>query len=395
MLHVALTLDHNYVLPVSVLITSILKNLNSSCNITFHLIVSKFSNTDKEIICKLKSIKDFEVVYYEAEKYADLFSRVDVCKFRNQYINIVCYYRLLLFKIIPLEVKKIFYIDGDMIVNTDLSRIYEVVDNNLAALVVETVAMTYRDTGLKHLHEYPEFSNFSKSPMDYPYYNAGFELLNLEKIREYNLWDEAWKFFDAHPNPPYADQDIINAIIGQAHRSEVYILGPEYNVFCTNNINHEYGHDDAFYPRISTVNAYQNPKILHYAGPDKPWINGNSCYYDVWWNYARMTPLLIELLKLSENALLQLTNNMNLAIKTNQTPNVIETMSYGQAEWTRKSCILKFLNLTFTRSEKVRVEYEKYLAMQPPRKPGNLHALLSYVDKLKTLVLLNLRKEEL
>ena len=64
-------------------------------------------------------------------------------------------------------------------------------------------------------------------------------------------------------------------------------------------------------------------------------------------------------------------------------------------EWSRKLCILKFLNLTFTRSEKVRVEYEKYLATQPPRKPGNLYAILSYLDKLKTLILLNLRKEKL
>lgn len=64
-------------------------------------------------------------------------------------------------------------------------------------------------------------------------------------------------------------------------------------------------------------------------------------------------------------------------------------------EWSRKLCVLKFLNLTFTRPEKVRVEYEKYLATQPPRKPGNLYAMLSYLDKLKTLILLNLRKEEL
>ena len=389
---VALTLDNNYVVPISVLITSILENLDPSRSVTFHMIVSGFTDKEKSTINKLKTIRDFEVIYYDAEKYIHLFSEVNVSSFKNKYINLVCYYRLLLFKIIPPEVKKIFYIDGDIIVNTDLARIYDTVDDKLAALVVEVIAMTFRKEGLKHLQNYEEFDKFNKNPMDFPYYNAGFELINLDKARQYNMWDRAWDFFHKHPNPPYADQDIINAIMGQEHRDEIYILGPEYNVFCTNDIDHKHGHDDAFYPRSSTIEAYANPKILHYAGPDKPWINGRCYYYNIWWDYAKKTPIQSEIINVAQLSLLKLTKSKNQTNNSNQSSDCI---TRSEVEWSRKLCISMYIYLTLAKTEKIRKAYEEYLRTQPPQKPGKYYAIKSYIGKIKTLIVLNLRKDQL
>ena len=383
-INVALTLDQNYVVPIAVLMTSILENLSKDYSITFYMFVSGFTDKDRSTIEEIKKVRDFEVVYFEMEKYTHLFEEVNVDTFRNQYINIVCYYRLLLFKILPENVKKIFYIDGDMIVDTDLSEIYQTVDGMLASLVVEVIAMTYRDSGLKHLYGYEEYSNFVKNPNLYPYYNAGFELLNIEMARELKLWEKAWEFFHNHPNPPYADQDIINAIIGQANREKVYILGPEYNVFCTNDINHEYGHDNAYYPRIATVDAYSNPKILHYAGPDKPWLNSRGFYYDIWWDYALRTPIKDEIILMAKNSIKKITSKMDT---NNHTENNGNSMC-----WSRRQCVFTFAYITLTNKPGVRQEYEKYLTTLPPQRPGLIGSLLRYQRKILKLLILNLQK---
>ena len=35
------------------------------------------------------------------------------------------------------------------------------------------------------------------------------------------------------------------------------------------------------------MTAHANPKIIHYAGPDKPWNDPNTDYAGLFWKYAR------------------------------------------------------------------------------------------------------------
>ena len=42
--------------------------------------------------------------------------------------------------------------------------------------------------------------------------------------------------------------------------------------------------------------AYASPKVVHYAGPDKPWDDPSVDYADLFWSYARKTVFYEELL---------------------------------------------------------------------------------------------------
>ncbi len=292
-MNIVLTGDANYVYPLGVLMVSVMENLNPDYRARFFLFVSDFDDAARTQLNKLHDKYDCDIIYYDMTQYLHLFSAIDVSTFRLGYISLATYYRLLMMKILPDDVDKCFYIDGDMICGGDLSKIYEQnTDNILASVVVEILAMTNRDTTLGHLLEWDEFKPLAENRV--PYFNAGFLLINIRRAKELKLFDAAFEFLRAHPNPPYADQDTLNAIIGQKYPDEILFLPPEYNVFC--DIDYSRKYNAPTYTRAQIRRAFRHPVIYHYAGGNKPWINSSvRHFYRVWWKYAKKSPWAREL----------------------------------------------------------------------------------------------------
>ena len=176
-----------------------------------------------------------------------------------------------------------------MIVETDLSVLYEEMNtNDIANVVVEAFAMTKREEILKHLYSMNAFKNFQKFPMEYPYFNAGFLLINIDLAKKEKLFEKALNFISCNPNPPYADQDTLNAVIGQCYKGRIKYLPPEYNVFCDFGINNVYW-NDCFYEKDDIIRAINSPKIYHYAGGHKPWLDDEQNYHDIWKYYYNIS----------------------------------------------------------------------------------------------------------
>ena len=286
-----LTGDNNYIAPLGVCMTSILLNLADDRCARFFVFAENFTNDDIDKLYEIKNVRPCEVVIVNMKQYTHLFSCIDTSKFSLTYVNLVCYFRLLMLDILPDDVDKCFYIDGDMIIDSDLSYLYDSFDEkNIIGAVIEILAMQYRNDILKHFMQWDDLANFQRAPLKNPYFNAGFFLLNVKKAKELNLFQKAFDFLDKHPNPPYADQDTLNYIIGQQYPQLVQHFPPSYNVFC--DMFHDVNlYNDAFYSKDAIQEAFIHPKIYHYGGPNKPWINRKvRFFYSIWWRYCSLSP---------------------------------------------------------------------------------------------------------
>ena len=282
-INVVFTADKNYINVIGVAIYSVLKNLPKNVKARIFIFSSGFEKCDINNLKLFQKDYNCEIVNVPMEDYEDLLYFADDSQFKNKWITKACYYRLLIFKILPDYVKQCFYIDGDMIVDCDISKI-KLEKDKIFAAVVEPHTNQHREKILKHWYEWEEFSKFKQNPLKYPLINAGFFLANISD----GIFDEFMGFLQKHPNPPYADQDILNAIFGQKYQDKIQYLPIKYNVFA--DIDYTQKFDKLPYSKWTVIKAMRNPKIIHFAGSRKPWLGSIVKYSPIYWKYSKKTP---------------------------------------------------------------------------------------------------------
>ncbi len=144
------------------------------------------------------------------------------------------YYRLYLSSILPAEIKKIIYLDSDVLILDDLMPLWTMKLEQPIAAVCEKDEERISALGVNR------------------YFNSGVMLVNLELWREQNvqnLFNEL--ILTSKKMLKYWDQDILNI----AFDNEFVELNAEWNTSPKNAIN---------------------PRIIHFTGAHKPW----SIHYD-------------------------------------------------------------------------------------------------------------------
>ena len=136
--NIVLTGDNKYVMPMGVAMYSVVKNLNSNSIARFFLLVSGW--TEKEE-AEIRKVQNCEIIIIPVEKYLHYFKSADFKKMKLSYIkNLTPYYRLLIPKVLPQYVDKAFYLDADMVIQTDIAELYNMnIGDNLLATVRDEV----------------------------------------------------------------------------------------------------------------------------------------------------------------------------------------------------------------------------------------------------------------
>ena len=251
-INVCLACDDNYSKYAGVVIASILANANHDDALAIYVLDGGISETKKEEILSLKSIKDCEINFVDIDE--SMFTEYSKIK-TLEHISFVTYYRLKLSTILP-NISRIIYFDCDMVVLTSLKELYQmdIGEKYIAGCV---------DIGSKR--------TFAKSK---DYINAGLLLFDLDKIREHNVEKSFLEYAISNiDNLKYADQDIIN----YASKDGIYILDDKWNVQSSNFVN-----------RSSYTNK---PKVVHFIAPKKPWHWASFSYHrDLYFKYLQLTP---------------------------------------------------------------------------------------------------------
>lgn len=188
-------------------------------------------------------------------------------------IPISSFYRLIISEILS-EDKKCLFLDGDIIVDTDLWDLYsqEMGDSYIAG-VRDSEFLCDPDAALRHFKEYG-FENISD------YVNAGVMIFNLDKLRRDHLQKqflESMKLFY-----PYMDQDILNKVCD----GNVKLLELKYNYF-TRYKNKSIKIENTFSLCKDDLKNEKEWEILHFAGAYKPWDNIRIRGSYEWWTCAK------------------------------------------------------------------------------------------------------------
>lgn len=271
MIHIAFNLDNNYIAHCATVIASIIDN-NNHCNISFHLISADLSNINKS---KLEQwIKEhgelYHIYFYDIDK-----TIFDDFPLGQTYLNITCYYRLLIPTLLQ-GISKAIYLDCDTIVLNSLEGLWNTTLENKAWAGV-------RD----RINDYIRVYNRLDFPLEYGYFNDGVMLLNLDEMRKVDIIAISK---DLAKNIPLAlknhEQDILNKIFYKSKQP----LDFKYNLLEYYLYTEEWLYlDRKYYPEI--IEACKNPVIVHFCMPQKPWhIECINPYKELYYKYRKMTP---------------------------------------------------------------------------------------------------------
>lgn len=275
-INIIYTLNDGFVPQVAAGIVSVCENNKKTSKINFYIISYGIKENNKKKLKKLVNSYDRNIDIIELEsldKYFDF--SIDTSGW-----NPIVLARLLVDKLIPTDVNKILYLDGDTIVRGDLNELWNInLNRHTFAMSIEPTVDKKRkeDLGLKN----------------YPYYNAGVILINLARFRKINASKTIIDYYRESEGKLFAnDQDAINASM----KDEILTISPKYNYY---NIFYQYPYwflkrlmgDVKYIDKETFLDAVANPCIVHYLGEERPWRIGNTHKYrDDYLKYLNMTP---------------------------------------------------------------------------------------------------------
>lgn len=183
--------------------------------------------------------------------------------------------RLYLPTLLSDDISKIIYLDCDIVVKTDLAKLWDVPleDYSLAACIDAANKSNVRFYSDVHK---PFGIDWEK------YFNAGFLVMNLEKIRETRaLPDIVMDIIYQHPELPYLDQDVLNIVF----QNDTYFLSQRYNLPVGMRMT-----DYRLMKKLGISEGKFDDCILHFNGRKKPWKVYSGAVDEEYWQYFKKTP---------------------------------------------------------------------------------------------------------
>ena len=280
-IHIAMSLNDNYIYPIMVSITSILVNSNKNTFIQFHILIGndvKIKNQKK--IFSLKRLN-----------HNSNFSFHNV---GNNFNYFASFYRSIAAELIK-NVDKVIYLDADTLTYGDLFEMYQLNMDNLYFRGIREILP----------------KGFEKEIDKSKFVCAGVMVMNLKLIRKDHIFESFKKYYLSNfkKNIYWGDQHIINTLF----RDKINFLPPKFGIwFMTKKYIEKY---KSLKPIIYTTNelikANNKPIIRHLWGTTKegfflsrkPWDFNKACKIKKDWQYyAKKTGYYSSICKTYKNA---------------------------------------------------------------------------------------------
>lgn len=266
-MNILISINSKFVMPATVMLASLFKNNKE--HITVYMLYSDLKlNEIKKIKEYIQSCGNKLILLKVSSK---IFNSVPLGK----HFSIETYYRLLAHKILPKNLKRILYLDSDLIINRSIEKFYNQDIGQNYFVCCEDIDISKKNKII--------YKNLNL-PRDIKYFNAGVLLYNLELIRKEVRFQKILDYISENKkNIVWVDQDVLNGMFYNKVKFDNFKL---YNL------------------KVSAVKkdkksieyVYHNSSIIHFTGSIKPWnreyneLFSRFLFGDLFWKYIHLTP---------------------------------------------------------------------------------------------------------
>jgi len=249
--------DDNYVIYTLISINSILQNNKSNSDYTFYIVENGINDRNRELMKNYVEKHGHEIQFY----YVD---PLTVDKKNRLYNNLsrvpsLSVMRVVLPDILPSNIHRLVYLDGDTIVTGNFTEFYNLDLEGKPLGMVKDISeeLRMRITGVKK-----------------GYYNGGIMLMDIDKWKEENitkiLLDSMENRYEDYVKFGFADQDLISVAL----EGKIKTLPPNWNNQTMYGMS-TYDLDTAGMIHYIYVKPWIKPKL---SLNDKAYIK----YYEYW-----------------------------------------------------------------------------------------------------------------
>lgn len=262
-------------------IQSVIRNANPNRKYDFVVLEQEMLDKTKERIRHLGLGKDNISIRTVNVRRAFYKYQLHIC----EHFSVETYFRLAIPDLFS-EYDKILYLDGDLIAKCDVAELFDMnIDDYIAAGAMDIVGMGIVNGYNREKENYYKKRVRMKNCLQQV--NGGVMLLNAKRIRQQYSINELLKFAMAS-HFDLADQDVFNSLF----QGQIKWIDLAWNA-----ANDEEGTlrayvatfaPEAYYKQYKE--AIEHPKIIHFAGTIKPWVQPDYQFAEEFWNVLRETP---------------------------------------------------------------------------------------------------------
>ena len=240
-------------------INSIKDNASRDYTYHIHILTDDISLQNREKLSRFAD-EDFRIEYNPlSERMRSLpgIRKLEQHCF-GAFASLTIYFRLFIPELFP-QYNKAIYLDADLVVPGDISRLFH---EHLGNKLVGAVA----DYSIQKIAPFMRYIDRYVGVDHHNYVNSGVLLLNCKRLREVNLAGRFLEMVELYGLETVApDQDYLNALCWYG----IHYLDPDWNAMPSECVQH-----------------MDDPQIIHFNLASKPWLNESVPYDEIFWQYA-------------------------------------------------------------------------------------------------------------
>lgn len=287
-LPIVFAFNNDYSRYFSVALQSLIENSNNDKN--YDIIIFSSDIKERNIKMLLRMVPpNFSLRFYNPTNYIrNTFQSFNLET--KQYWSVEMYYRIFI-PLVMWKYERVLYLDSDIVINNNIDELFRIsFDNKEIMAVCDTTSpelyLSKNFSRREHIKKVLGLEDETK------YFNSGVLLFNISLIDIQQYTKRILKSSQI-TTLLYPDQDILNILF----EKRVKLISGEWN-YGSNVLvcNKNYLSEISSIEREMFQKSRNNPKIIHFISPIKPWNSTGEEFYETFWFYARKTPFYEEIL---------------------------------------------------------------------------------------------------